>query len=72
MLDSSLDLAKKLAAERQLGPEDYYYLGFHFSEQLHAARDFGGRLLQHVVKKHPRTDWAKQARNKLGAEGLLT
>jgi len=70
--EPKLNLARKLAAEgRRLDAETYHYLGFHFGEQLHAHREFGGKMLAHVIKKSPRSKWAAQARSKMNAEGLV-
>ena len=47
-------LVKSLRAERRLGAEEYYYLGFHWSEQGEDMRPLGRALLEHVVERYPR------------------
>jgi len=69
--DSNADLATRLKADKALAPEDMFYAGFHFAEQLRERRKFGGELLTHVVTKHPRAKVAANARNKLRLEALL-
>jgi len=68
--DEAVDLARKLKAEKALDPDDIFYVGFHFAEQLRERRNFGGSLLTHVVAKHPRSAVAKHARNKLRLEAF--
>lgn len=53
-----------------LGPEDWFYLGFHFAEGKGPERDFAGRLLRMVVKKSPRNQLGKDAKSKLNSAGL--
>jgi len=68
--NDTLDLAKRLKAERALEPADIFYVGFHFAEQLRERREFGGALLHHVVARHPRSTAAAAARNKLRLEAF--
>jgi len=63
-------LAKRLCAEKCLGPGELFYVGFHFAEQLGERREFGGLLLSHVVGLGPRTALAASARNKLRLEAF--
>jgi hypothetical protein len=58
-------LIKSLKRETALGAEDYYYLGFHFSEGMEATRPHGAALLAHVVERYPRHKLKKTARQKL-------
>lgn len=66
----TIDLAERLKADKALAPEDLFYVGFHFAEQLMARREFGGMLLEHVVAKHPRAAVARNAKNKLRLEAF--
>lgn len=54
-----------------LDVEDLFYLGFHFAEQTHRAKEFGKQVLELVVKRSPKSDVAKQAKRKLKSEALL-
>jgi len=51
--------------------EDLFYLGFHFAEQTHQAREFGRQVLELLVKRSPRSELAKNAKRKLKSEGLV-
>jgi hypothetical protein len=64
-----LDFAKKA---KWLDADDLFYLGFHFAEQEkdRQERQFGGEVLHLVVKRSPRSKLARDARAKLGREGL--
>ncbi len=54
-----------------LEPEDLFYLGFHFAEQpQRQEREFGGKVLELVVRRSPRGKLAKDAKSKLKREGL--
>jgi len=54
-----------------LDPEDLYYLGFHFAEQPDTRRrEFGGKVLQLVVKRSPKGKTGQAAKSKLKREGL--
>jgi HEAT repeat protein len=58
-------LAKQLLAERDLGAEEYYYLGFHFFESGEELRPLGHALLQRVVERYPRHRLRRAAAHKL-------
>jgi hypothetical protein len=64
-----LDFVKKA---KWLDAEDLFYVGFHFAEQEkdRQERKVGGELLRLVIKRSPRSKLAKDARTKLGHEGL--
>ncbi|MBI2193874.1 MAG: HEAT repeat domain-containing protein [Planctomycetes bacterium] len=63
-------LADKLIQDRDLlDRSEIYYLGFHFVEQLGNLRQFGGKLLSHLVKMSPRSPEGRDARNKLKSAG---
>jgi len=69
--NAALDVAGKLAKAKWLDAEDLFYVGFHFGEQTHRARDFGKQVLEMVVKRSPKSEVAKQAKRKLKSEGLV-
>lgn len=60
---------KRFLAEKALEPEDYFYVGYHFSEKMNEERRFGVDVLQHVVKRWSRKPAAALARKKLKVEG---
>jgi HEAT repeat protein len=62
LLHRGYDLASALRKDRALGPEEIYYVGFHFAEEGHPL---GKELLAEVVKKGGRGKVAKMAKNKL-------
>jgi HEAT repeat protein len=65
------ELAEFVEKAKWLEPEDLFYLGFHFAEQNHRPeREFGGKALELVVKRSPRSQLAKDAKSKLKREGL--
>lgn len=66
---ASFPLLKRLKAEKSLGPEELYHVGFHFAEKLFAQRDFGVALLTHIVKKAPRSKIGLAAKRKLELVG---
>jgi len=61
---------KGVKAEKMLGNEDLYYLGFHFSERLGDEREFGCKLLKAVAEKSQRSVVGRNARNKMKLEGI--
>jgi len=63
-------LASRLCAEECLGPDELFYVGFHFAEQLTDRREFGCALLRHLVAAAPRSAVASHARNKLRLEAF--
>src|SRR5439155_599110 len=64
------ELFDRVEKARWLEPEDLYYLGFHFAEQVGRAQAFGGRVLQLVVGRSPKSKLAQAAKSKLKREGL--
>jgi HEAT repeat protein len=62
LLTRGYDLAGALRKDRAVGPEEMYYLGFHFVEGRHPL---GRELLSEVVKKAGRAKVGKMAKNKL-------
>ncbi len=67
----AFDLAGHIAKAKWLDVADLLYLGFHFAEQNHRAKDFGKHVLELVVKRSPKSDLGKQAKRKLKSEGLI-
>jgi len=65
------DLTRHVARAKWLDPEELFYLGFHFAEQTHRARDFGKEVLELVIKRAPKAEIAKQAKRKLKSEALI-
>gem|GEM_PF-1548609 len=63
------EFKQKLLAEKILTDEDYFYLGYHFSERLNEERRFGADLLRHVLTRWPRRQSARAAKQKLQIEG---
>ena len=63
--DSYEELVEKIVADKQLKPDDYYYLGFHFAEESEQMGQFGVRMLQHLVETFPRSQISPQAQQKL-------
>jgi HEAT repeat protein len=64
------ELSAQLEKIKWLEPEDLYYLGFHFAEQLGQMRQFGGKVLRLLLKRAPRTKLAQAAKSKLRGAGL--
>lgn len=58
-------LEKELEKARFLDEDDLFYVGFHFAEQIGRPRLFGIDVLKMVVKRYPKTEAGKSARNKL-------
>lgn len=58
-------LAARMKKDKLLEPADLFYVGFHFAELAGDERAFGMELLEHLVKKSPRTAEGKAAKNKL-------
>ena len=70
MQNPSFDLIGHVSKAKWLDVEDLFYLGFHFAEQSHRAKEFGKAALELVVKRSPKSDLGKQAKRKLKSEGL--
>ena len=63
--DSYEELVEKIVADKQIKPDDFYYLGFHFAEESEQMGQFGVRMLQHLVESFPRSQICPQAEQKL-------
>lgn len=65
--DELLDYLNKA---KWLDPEDLYYAGFHLAEQTNPLKQCGGRILEMVAKRSPRSKIGQAAKQKLRSEGL--
>jgi HEAT repeat protein len=61
----AFDLLDHVTKAKWLDAEELFYVGFHFAEQTHRAKDFGKHLLELVVKRSPKSEVGKQAKRKL-------
>lgn len=64
------ELSAQLEKMKWLEPDDLYYLGFHFAEQVGQQKQFGGKMLRLLMKRSPRTKLAQAAKSKLRGAGL--
>jgi hypothetical protein len=64
------ELLAQLEKIKWLEPEDLYYLGFHLAEQDGRQKKLGGKVLELVVKRSPRSKIAQAARSKLHRAAL--
>ncbi|MCZ6792793.1 MAG: hypothetical protein O7J95_04175, partial [Planctomycetota bacterium] len=69
--DDPEGLLRTLKRDRDVTAEDYFYLGFHFSEESEQTRPFGVDLLEYVVKKYPRNSLRGPALHKLETNRVL-
>jgi len=60
-------LVRRLRSDRDLAAEDYFYLGFHFAEDVEDVRPFARAMLELVTKKYGKTKVAAPASRKLEA-----
>jgi hypothetical protein len=68
----SAAVLSRLEKTSWLAAEDLYYLGFHFAESQEVAlRDFGGAVLQMLLKRFGRNKLASAATAKLKSAGLV-
>jgi hypothetical protein len=63
--DDTPGLLSSLQKDRDIGPEDLFYIGFHFMEEGEEMRPFAKALLEHLMRKYPRSKVASPARQKL-------
>jgi hypothetical protein len=68
--DQGFDVFARVRRAKYLDPDDLFYLGFHFTELNGNAREFGGKVLELLVERSPKSSLAKDARRKLKSEGL--
>src|SRR5262249_54587371 len=66
----AFDLLGRVGRAKWLDANDLFYLGFHFVEQNHRAREFGKDVLELVVKRSPKSEVGKNARKKLRSAGF--
>ncbi|QEL18183.1 HEAT repeat domain-containing protein [Limnoglobus roseus] len=62
-------LVKELDKAKFLDEEDLFYVGFHFAEQIGRPQQLGVDLLKLVVKRNPKSEAGKSAKNKLKSVG---
>jgi HEAT repeat protein len=65
------NLISRVSKAKWLDADDLFYLGFHFAEQTHRAKEFGKQVLELVIKRSPKSELAKQAKRKLKSEALI-
>lgn len=63
-------LFKEVEKAKWLEPDDLFYVGFHFAEYHGRPRQFGADVLKLVLKRSPKGELAKSAKNKLKSTGL--
>jgi hypothetical protein len=63
-------LAKEVEGAKWLDPDDLFYIGFHFTEQSGRGRGFGADVLRLVIKRAPKGETARSAKNKLKLAGF--
>ncbi len=56
---------KQIEKAKWLDENDFFYLGFHFSERLGKEKAFGAAMLKFVVQASPKSKHATAAKNKL-------
>ena len=70
LADRGYAVVKALEADKQLGDERRYYVGFHFAEQPSTElQALGAALLEGIVERSGRTKLGKAAKNKLALLG---
>ena len=69
--DDPEGLLRTLKRDRDVTAADYFYLGFHFSEESEQTRPFGVNLLEYVVKKYPRNALRGPALHKLETQNRV-
>ena len=69
--DLSFDLMGRVAKSKWLDADDLFYLGFHFAEQTHRAREFGKQVLELVIKRSGKSEIGKQAKRTLKSDALI-
>ena len=62
-------LLSEIEKAKHLEPEDLLYLGFHFVEQMGRTKQFGTDVLKLLVKRDPKSEAGKSAKNKLKSVG---
>jgi hypothetical protein len=71
LLGAGFPLLGRLRKERDLFPDELFYVGFNFVESTDPdEKDFGAELLGHLHEKSPRSKLGKSAKNKLKLAGM--
>ena len=63
--DDTPGLAQALTRDKDVGPEELFYIGFHFMEEGEEMRPFANALLEHLIRKYPKSRFAAAGRAKL-------
>lgn len=63
-------LSDRVFKAKWLGPEDLFYLGFHFTEGDRQGTAFGAEVLRLLAKRWPKSKHARDAKHKLRSQGL--
>ncbi len=63
--DDTPGLVARLIGNRDLKPDDYFYIGFHFIELGEEMLPFATSILEYIMQKHSRSSAAKVAQQKL-------
>ncbi|MEW5692435.1 MAG: HEAT repeat domain-containing protein [Candidatus Hydrogenedentota bacterium] len=59
-------IVKNMKAQKGfLSKEDYYFVGYYFSEKLGREKAFGGEMLRFIMSDYPRNPFSKKAKEKM-------
>lgn len=70
LVPQGFPLFDHLRKEALLRPDELYYVGTHFLEQGNTVRALGAQILHLVMRKTPRSAISREARAKLGGQGM--
>jgi HEAT repeat protein len=68
--DAGFDTFAQVRQAKWLEDEELFYLGFHFAEQPRLPAQFGKQVLELLIERSPRSQLAKNAKQKLKSQGL--
>ncbi|MGH2626835.1 MAG: HEAT repeat domain-containing protein, partial [Anaerolineales bacterium] len=63
--DDTPGLIGQLSKDPDIGPDEVFYIGFHFMEEGDEMRPFARALLDHLLRRYPKSRYAAPARQKL-------
>ncbi len=63
--DDTPGLIDAILKDKDIGPEEIFYIGFHFMEEGEEMRPFARSLLDHLIQKYPKSKLVSPARQKL-------
>ena len=69
--DDGKKLLESLTKDRDVGPEEIFYVGFHFMEEGDELRPFARELLEHLIRKFPKSSLSSPARQKLDLHAIV-